>query len=875
MRFQTLDDRLPARLAVGARELERSDRVETIVAPVAWPSARVEAWLDWSATLPRDLPSETPFAVDPLEDLLLGGGPALYSHRQALWGAALGHFDTAMDAGQFQQSIFHLLAAGILAPGPSLACGVRLHPLYPDPALWPPIEAPQLQIQPGRRGMAKALMSLRLEAVADTVRRCQGPPGACADPFANEALARAARAALAAGALESDALDAIKLGAAGLEDPDPDHPDLAYADRADIASGVGAASSAALLGWKYGDLDLALSKQDVLSLLAWRAAPRAAIDVTAFDNDACLRQIARLVAICLDIDLSAGFVSSPVQAHLRREHRPLAISLAGLSEDLISRGLVYDSEAGRGRAAHLQSVLQAAAQMASAELAQTLGACPAQAGGGGRRNALVTGPAADPEMALRLGGLSIDGAVAPGPVTFAETEDGTLTPVIGAAALAGLESLGADLETARTYVLGHRTLAGAPGVDHEMLSAKGFTEHEIDSVEGALWNAQTLKSAFAPAVVGTGFVRDVLGGSEEAERDPDFDTLELAGFDADAIALAQDWALGRQTLDDAEFLSEDARLIFRSAAQVSMAARLAMIKSLEAFSDSPIVARLDLEFSAGPMEALALQKTAASAGVRALKVRRASPSPAVSMALPPVEDPRAETGHVEYRERIVERLVVAPQGRARLPDRRKGYIQKATVGGHKVYLHTGEYDDGALGEIFIDMHKEGAAFRSLMNNFAIAVSIGLQYGVPLEEFVEAFVFTRFEPSGAVTGNDQVRSATSILDYVFRELGVSYLDRSDLATVDPAQIDTDGLGAGTGPQPVARFMSKGFSRGAAPDNLVFLPISRAGAPAQPRTGLSDVCPACGDFSLIGEGRDRVCQSCGGRQPRALEVDPGRS
>ena len=131
---------------------------------------------------------------------------------------------------------------------------------------------------------------------------------------------------------------------------------------------------------------------------------------------------------------------------------------------------------------------------------------------------------------------------------------------------------------------------------------------------------------------------------------------------------------------------------------------------------------------------------------------------------------------------MVERLVAE---RRRLPNRRKGYTQKAKVGGHKVYLRTGEYEDGRLGEIFIDMHKEGAAFRSLMNNFAIAISIGLQYGVPLEEFVDAFTFTRFEPAGPVEGNDTIKMATSILDYIFRELAISYLGRNDLAHVEPA------------------------------------------------------------------------------------------
>ena len=147
----------------------------------------------------------------------------------------------------------------------------------------------------------------------------------------------------------------------------------------------------------------------------------------------------------------------------------------------------------------------------------------------------------------------------------------------------------------------------------------------------------------------------------------------------------------------------------------------------------------------------------------------------------------ARTAQVAERvvEKIVERITVLRE-REKLPDRRKGYTQKAVVGGHKVYLRTGEYDDGRLGEIFIDMHKEGAALRSFINNFAIAVSLGLQYGVPLEEYVDAFTFTRFEPAGPVQGNDSIKYATSILDYVFRELAVSYLERFDLAHVDPTE-----------------------------------------------------------------------------------------
>ena len=167
-------------------------------------------------------------------------------------------------------------------------------------------------------------------------------------------------------------------------------------------------------------------------------------------------------------------------------------------------------------------------------------------------------------------------------------------------------------------------------------------------------------------------------------------------------------------------------------------------------------------------------------------------------------------------ERIVERIIErAVRERERMPNRRKGYTQKAIVGGHKVYLRTGEYDDGRLGEIFIDMHKEGAAFRALMNNFAIAISLGLQYGVPLEEYVEAFTFTRFEPAGFVQGNEAIKNATSILDYVFRELAISYLGRNDLAHVNPDEIGSTVIGSGESqgkaPAPEAA-VSHGLVRG---------------------------------------------------------------
>tara|TARA_B100001094_G_C18054443_1_gene731745 strand:- start:23 stop:1078 length:1056 start_codon:yes stop_codon:yes gene_type:complete len=254
-------------------------------------------------------------------------------------------------------------------------------------------------------------------------------------------------------------------------------------------------------------------------------------------------------------------------------------------------------------------------------------------------------------------------------------------------------------------------------------------------------------------------------------------------------------------------------------------------------------------------------------------------------------------------ERIVERVIA--RERERLPDRRKGYTQKAIVGGHKVYLRTGEYDDGSLGEIFIDMHKEGAAFRSLMNNFAIGISIGLQYGVPLEEYIDAFTFTRFEPAGVVEGNSSIKMATSILDYIFRELAVSYMGRHELGHVDPSDIHPDSLGDGNQSEKLREIgelpVSKGYIRS---NNLYFLnsaqkqnkkesvvsenleyseesaelsgyaasnannhtieqiPKSSLGLNLAKHQGYEgDPCIECGNFTLIRNGTCMKCNTCG--------------
>jgi ribonucleoside-diphosphate reductase alpha chain len=206
-----------------------------------------------------------------------------------------------------------------------------------------------------------------------------------------------------------------------------------------------------------------------------------------------------------------------------------------------------------------------------------------------------------------------------------------------------------------------------------------------------------------------------------------------------------------------------------------------------------------------------------------------------------------------------------------MPDRRKGYTQKAVVGGHKVYLRTGEYEDGRLGEIFIDMHKEGAALRSLLNNFAIAVSLGLQYGVPLEEYVDAFTFTRFDPSGPVQGNDSIKYATSMLDYVFRELAVSYLSRFDLAHVEPSDTGFDALGRGVEegkPAPSAsKYVSKGLTRSRT-DKLV---VMSGGAYPSPASGEGGARSAPGGGSNVTSFSGGATTARGGLAA-ALKAEP---
>ncbi len=414
-----------------------------------------------------------------------------------------------------------------------------------------------------------------------------------------------------------------------------------------------------------------------------------------------------------------------------------------------------------------------------------------------------------------------------------------------------------------------------PHFGGDVLRTRGFSTQAIEKVKSALGEGLPLNAAFSRWVLGDDIISNDLRLAPES-------------FDADGRALLKSIGFSKREIAEAEE-SLDGR-----------PEKLA-IAAIEA-------AELSQSISLDEMIALAtsLQKNRKISVVLSSIVTTDANVDAVlasdvSAWLPALDTEldRLTTDRMTHIAALAEELMAedsapqtifeAPSGvtRTRLPDRRKGYIQKATVGGHKVYLHTGEFDDGSLGEIFIDMHKEGAAFRSLMNNFAIAVSLGLQYGVPLEEYVDAFVFTRFEPAGDVTGNDQITRATSILDYIFRELAVSYLAREDLAEL--GDVTHDGLGRGLEdgiekshaqplPDEAAHLISRGYSRGQIPDNIVILNKKREERDAEREDAeqaesveesaatpsyLPEACSSCGSFTLYQDEADGdvVCDTCG--------------
>ena len=411
-----------------------------------------------------------------------------------------------------------------------------------------------------------------------------------------------------------------------------------------------------------------------------------------------------------------------------------------------------------------------------------------------------------------------------------------------------------EIAEIEAYAVGHGTLSNAPAVNHTTLKAKGFTPEAMEKVEKALPAAFDIKFVFNKWTLGEDFCRDVLGIPAEEVAKPSFDMLAHLGFSKREIDAANIHVCGAMTVEGAPHLKAEHYAVFDCANPcgrtgkrfLSVESHIRMLAAAQPFISGAISKTINMPNEATVDDCKAAYLLSWKLGLKANALYRDGSKlsqPLNSQLIADEEEEEEIEAFLEkpaaaraagLAERIVEKVVeriTVIRERERMPDRRKGYTQKAVVGGHKVYLRTGEYDDGRLGEIFIDMHKEGAALRSLLNNFAIAVSLGMQYGVPLEEYVDAFTFTRFEPAGPVQGNEAIKNATSILDYVFRELAVSYLSRFDLAHVDPRDSAFDALGKGVeegrpSDSPAAsKYLSRGITRSrtdARTDKLVVMP-----------------------------------------------------
>ena len=429
-------------------------------------------------------------------------------------------------------------------------------------------------------------------------------------------------------------------------------------------------------------------------------------------------------------------------------------------------------------------------------------------------------------------------------VKFKKLAGGGYFKIINRAVPEALRSLGygeAQIAEIEAYAVGHGNLNQAPGINPGSLKAKGFSDEKIAALNAALKQAFDIKFVFNKWTLSEDFCKVALGLTDEQLNDLSFEMLPALGFSKKEIEAANIHICGAMTLEGAPHLKAEHLPVFDCASPcgkigkrfLSVESHIRMMAAAQPFISGAISKIINMPNEATVEDAKNAYMLSWKLALKANALYRDGSKLSQPLNASLLSDDEEEADDLveeliaapsaaraaAVTEKIVERIIERQvHFRDKLPNRRKGYTQKAVVGGHKVYLRTGEFDDGRLGEIFIDMHKEGAAFRAMMNNFAIAISLGLQYGVPLEEYVEAFTFTKFEPAGMVQGNDAIKNATSILDYVFRELAVSYLGRNDLAHVDQSDFDKTALGRGISEGKTTPF-SKGLYRGASPVKLV--------------------------------------------------------
>ena len=401
-------------------------------------------------------------------------------------------------------------------------------------------------------------------------------------------------------------------------------------------------------------------------------------------------------------------------------------------------------------------------------------------------------------------------------VKFKKLAGGGYFKIVNASVPPALQHLGytpEQVDDIVRYCVGSGTLDGCPHLAPDKLRQLGLHRRRHRGGRDALGSAFDLRFAFTRFTVSDEVCTEHLGIDADELRKPGFDLLTALGFTAAEIDAANVYVCGTMTVEGAPHLRDEHLPVFDCANRcgrlgtrcLAPLAHVQMMAAAQPFLSGAISKTINMPNDATIDDVAEVYRVSWQLMLKAIALYRdgsklSQPLNSAAAEALVVEDEAAEAALEARREllpsgeEVAERVVVEYlRERRRLPDRRAGYTQKARIGSHKIYLRTGEYEDGTLGEIFIDMHKEGAAFRSMMNCFAIAISLGLQHGVPLEEFVDAFVFTRFEPNGMVQGNPHIKMTTSIIDYIFRELAITYLGRHDLAQVKPEDLRHDTIG----------------------------------------------------------------------------------
>ena len=622
-------------------------------------------------------------------------------------------------------------------------------------------------------------------------------------------------------------------------------------------------------------------------------------------------------------EILVDFSAYPTKNIAKNSHqyRPLGLGYANLGTMLMLQGIPYDSGEGRAIAAAITAIMCGHAYKVSAEMAGAKAPFDGFAKNrepmlrvmGMHRDAayaidrdrcpevLWRAACEDWDQAVKLGtehgyrnaqatvlaptgtiGLLMDcdtTGIEPdfSLVKFKKLAGGGYFKIVNQSVPEALRRLGyAELEVQEivAYVSGTNTLLAAPHVNRASLKKKGLTDDDLAKIEAAIPGVFELELALSPWVLGEEAFERL--GVPASLRKPGFSLLKHLGFSAREIEEANDTIVGRMMIEGAPHLREEHYAVFDCANRcgkhgkryLAPMSHVRMMAAVQPFLSGAISKTVNLPNDATIDDVAKVYEEGWRLGLKAVALYRdgckASQPLSSSSKEKDKEEPRAEEEVPRPTAVVAQpapaRPLVHPTGvRVRLPKRREGFTQEARVGGHKIYVRTGEYVDGMLGEIFIDLHKEGAAFRSLMNCFAMAVSLGLQYGVPLQSFVEQFVFTRFEPQGVVEGHDNIKIATSIVDYIFRMLGIEYLGRYDLAHVPPADPATQGPVESSAQEAAAGYADTHPSM---PPALAERSHSSSSLDAQLEDMMGDapVCDVCGHIT-VRNGACYKCLNCG--------------